>query len=340
MNVLSFSRSSRTRAAFARSFAAGFALIAGHGCHRSAPSDAAPATKIEGDTVVFAADAPQRIALVTAVVQSQVTATRHFTGRVVWDEDTTVRIYSPVLGRVLSVAAKQGDSVAAGAALAEIDSPDLGQALADARKAEADAALAERTLARLRNLLAHGAVAQKEVEAAEVTLAATAAERQRTRAKLALYGATAATVEQFFVLRTPIAGTVVEKNLNPGQEIRPDSMMANLPQLAVAPFVVTDPKRLWVLLDATELDIGALQPDQLLRITSRAYPGRVFTGRIEVIGAGLDAATRTLKVRGRVDNSELLLKAEMYVEVEADRPESAGAVAVAAQAVFQSNNQA
>jgi cobalt-zinc-cadmium efflux system membrane fusion protein len=315
-------------------------LLVFAGCHRAALDLADAAPKVDGDTVIYTPDAPQRTALVAAAVQPEASARMHFSGRLVWDEDVTVRIYSPVTGRVRSVDAKPGDEVAAGTALARIDSPDVDQALADARKAEADFTLAERTLTRAQDLYAHGALARKEVDNAEDAQAGADAERQRARSKLALYNATPGAADATYALRTPLAGVVVEKNLNPGQEVRPDLILANVPQATNAPFVVTDPHRLWVLLDATELDIAALQPNQPLRIMSRAYPGRVFRGHIDLVGASLDPATRTLKVRGEVENPDLLLKAEMYADVETEKAEPAGAVAVAAQAVFLKDNQA
>jgi len=320
--------------------ALGLALLPG--CHPAAPRATDPAPKVEGDTVIYTPDAPQRTALVAIAVQSSAGSAPRFTGRLVWDEEATVRIYSPVLGRVRAIDAQLGDTLAAGAPLARIDSPDLGQALADARKAEADFTLAQRALARARDLFTHGALAQKDVDSAEDTAAGAAAERERARTKLALYNATpeSGPGDGLFVLRTPLTGIVVEKNINPGQEVRPDTMMSNVAQLTAAPFVVTDPQRLWVLLDASELDVAALRPHQLLRITSPAYPGRAFTGEITAIGAALDATTRTLKVRGRVENPGALLKAEMYVDAEAERGAAPGAVTVAAQAVFLSNNQA
>ena len=314
-------------------------LLALTGCHPAALEPVAAGPKIDGDSVVYPLNAPQRAALVAAAVEPQASAPLHFSGRLVWDEDVTVRIYSPVTGRVRSIEAKPGDEVAAGTPLARIDSPDMDQARADARKAEADYTLAARTLARDQDLFAHGALAQKEVEAAEDASASAEAERRRARAKLALYGA-GPDADQSYALSTPLAGVVVEKNLNPGQEVRPDLILANVPQFTIAPFVVTDPHRLWILLDATELDIAALKSNQAIRVTSRAYPGRVFAGHIDLIGAALDPATRTLKVRGEVENPDLLLKAEMYAEVEVDGGRSSGAVAVAAQAVFLKDSQA
>src|SRR2546427_9550270 len=72
--------------------------------------------------------------------------------RSVWNEDVTVRIFSPFAGRVVNVAIDAGQPVRPGDVLATIASPDFGQAQADARRAATDLALAERTLARLADL--------------------------------------------------------------------------------------------------------------------------------------------------------------------------------------------
>jgi len=56
-------------------------------------------------------------------------------GRLAWDDDVTVRIYSPVAGRVTAIPVEVNQRVVAGDALALLDSPDFGQALANARAA-------------------------------------------------------------------------------------------------------------------------------------------------------------------------------------------------------------
>jgi cobalt-zinc-cadmium efflux system membrane fusion protein len=76
----------------------------------------------------------------------------------------TVRIFTPFAGRVRKITADIGQTVEKNAALAEVESPDFGQAQADARKAESDLKLAERSLSREQELLAHGAAAQKDLE--------------------------------------------------------------------------------------------------------------------------------------------------------------------------------
>jgi len=286
-------------------------------CAKS-PAHVEPATPVaEGDRVSFPADAPGLTALAVAPAAAHSGEVRRVTGRLAWDEEVTVRVYSPVAGRVLSVSAGLGETVARDAELCRLNSPDIAQAQADARRAAADLLLAGRTLDRLRDLFAHGAVARKDVEAAEDAEAGARAENQRAAARLQLYGVPAeGAVDGGFPLRAPLAGVVVEKNINPGQEVRPDQMLANAPQLFAPQFVLTDPSRLWVMLDVSETEAAALQVGEELRLISRAWPARTFAGRVESIGRSLDPATRTIRVRGSVDNSSRLLLAEMYVTVE------------------------
>lgn len=312
------------------------ALLAGCPAHRPIEAGAPAVARVEGNRVVLPPDAIGVTAVAVGVVERPRSAIVHLNGRLVWDEDATVRIYSPVTGRVRSVMANVGDHVTPELPLALIDSPDFGQAHADGRKADADALLAQRTLDRVRELYTHGAAPRKDVEAAEDALAGAEAERDRAAARLALYGSRRADpVNQAYALRSPIPGTVVERNLNLGQELRPDLMLANAPQLLAPQFVVSDPTRLWVALDVTEMDLGLLRPGTPLRISSRALPGRVFRGTLESLGSALDPTTRTLRARGSVENTGELLKAEMYVDVEVDvRSNEAQEIQVASPALI------
>jgi cobalt-zinc-cadmium efflux system membrane fusion protein len=249
----------------------------------------------------------------------------------------TVRVFTPVAGRVAAIPGELGQAVAVGTTLAEIDSPDYGQALADARTAEANLRLADKTLARARELIEHGAAAQKDVENAEAAYGGAVAERDRTAARLALYGGTENSTNELYQLRSRVAGVLVEKNINPGQEVRADQMLANAPNLFAPLFVVSDPTRLWIQLDVSESDLPNLRAGQTLRVYSKAFPGKIFDGAVENIGAAMDPNTRTVKARGTVNNPDKLLKAEMYVTVDVvmDAAETAAAgVEIPAKAIF------
>lgn len=289
------------------------------GCHADHRADDQPATapKVEGDSIAFSADAPQKASLVIETARPIERSVVHLTGRLVWDDKTTVKVFSSVAGRVARIPVALRDEVGEGDTLAMMASPDFGQAQADASKADADMKLSERTFNRARDLFQHGAAAQKDVEAAEDDFENKKAELQRATARLKLYGVRlGASVDGMFPLKAPLAGRIVEKNINPGQEVRPDQMLANDPNIIKPLFVISDPQRLSVQLDVTELDIAHLKPGQQLQVHSRAYPSETFPGQLEVVGDSLDPQTRTVNVRGYVDNPRGLLKAEMYVGVD------------------------
>lgn len=307
-------------------------------CSRAPAHDEVTAPTVSGDHIVFPAGSPQRSAIVAVAAEPRGPEMRRLSGRVVWDEEATVRVYSPVAGRVASVAAALGDRVEKDAALVRIDSPDFGQAQADMRKASADALLATRTLARTKDLLEHGAVARKELEAAEDAQAGAASEQQRAAARLKLYGAATGDVDGLFVLRAPQAGTLVEKNVNLGQEVRPDQMLANAPQLLAPLWVISDPTHLRLLIDAPERELTALRPGAPLTVRSMATPEETFSGQIDGVADSLDPMTHMVTVRGRVENPERRLKAEMFVTAEftVDAPPG---VEIPITAVFMKNER-
>jgi membrane fusion protein, heavy metal efflux system len=142
-------------------------------------------------------------------------------------------------------------------------------------------------------------------------------------------------------LRSPIAGVLVDKNINPGQELRADLMLANAPNLFAPSFVVSDPAKLWLQLDVAESDLPSLQSGQRLEVSSRAFPGKVFDGVVDRIGDTMDPNTRTVKIRGTVNNPGHLLKAEMYVLVDVlENAAQAGplGVEVSSKALFMKGN--
>ena len=302
------------------------ALVAG--CNNNSGREEAAAPRVDGDTIVFAPEHKQISAIATAQVAPAIGGTVRLSGRLVWDEEHTVRLYPPFAGRVVKILAKPGDVVKAGQPLAQLASPDFGQAQAEARKSAADLAAAEKNLARVRELVANGVAPQKELIAAETDHTRARADATRALERVKLYGG-GEDVSSALALRSPIGGTVVERNINPGQELRPDLMAGNAPAL----FVVTDPTRLWLQLDATERELGVLKPGMAVKVATSAYPGVAFDAHIDTVSDFIDPQTRTIKVRGSVANRDRRLKGEMYVTAEFEPPARSG-VSVPTKAVF------
>ena len=300
-------------------------------CAKRAPDSAGPPPPTrEGDTLTFETGSPMLAAFKVEPAAGQRPAPLAVTGRIAWNEDATVRVFSPLAGRLVALKAPVGVRVTAGDLLAEISSPDFGQAQADAARAATDLAAAECTKERVARLVERGAAPRKDLDAADADLSRARAEARRTSARLARWGGNASPdaargPDQLFRLTSPIAGVVVERNANRGQEARPDA--------PVPLFVVSEPRTLWVLLDVTERDLASVKAGDRLALRTDAYPGRTFPGRLDLVGDALDPASRTVKARGSVDNSVSLLKAEMYVAVEVES-RAAKAAVVPARAVL------
>lgn len=299
------------------------------GCDKADKKPETANARLEGSKVVFPPGAPQLQTIRSEAVHAAQPATLRISGRLVWDEGKTVRVFPPFSGRVVRILANPGDAVRAGQALAMLASPEFGQAQADARRAASDFALAEKNLARLRDLYANGVAPRKDLQASEADYARAEAELQRAQNKIALYGGGGSSVDQSFALKSPIAGTVVERNINPGQELRSDLVLANAPAM----FVITDPGRLWFQLDASERDLPYLKRGQTLRLRSASYAEESFPATVDVVSDFIDPATRVIKVRGSVDNRGRMLKGEMYITAEIDIGTRPG-VLVPAKAVF------
>lgn len=268
---------------------------------------------VQDERIRFPLDSPQRAVLRSQPVVEERIETFRLAGRTVWDESRTARVFSPLGGRITKLSAQPGDAVKSGSTLALLASPELGQAQAEARRAQTDVGLAEKNLARVSELHGHGVIALKEAQSAQAERDRASAEHNRASMRLRLYGASDQ-VDPQFALRSPIPGIVVERNANPGQEVRPDQAQPGVPPL----FVVTDPRHLWVQIDAPEAALAWLRKGGVLRLRSPAIPERVYEARITQILDFVDAQSRTVRLRASVDNSERRLKAEMYITAEID----------------------
>jgi membrane fusion protein, heavy metal efflux system len=275
--------------------------------------------RLENGQIVFPEGSPQVALFASEAVKESGPVQMRLTGRLVWDENRTVRLFPPFAGRVLQILVKTGEHVSRGQVLAKLASPDFGQAQADARRAQSDFALAEKNLSRLRELHAAGVSSRKDLATAEADYARAEAELARAAGKIRLYGQSTDSLDQNFSLASPIDGVIVERNINPGQELRTDMQLANTPAM----FVITDPAHLWVQLDGVEGQLSALRPGKKVQLRTAAWPDQIFTATLENISDFIDPATRTVKVRGSVENRERKLKGEMFVAAELQETPSA-----------------
>ncbi len=257
-----------------------------------------------------------------------ITINRKATGRIAFNEDLLTPVFTPYAGRTAELRANKGDSVTAGQPLVVLESPDfvgaqndLAAARSDVAKAEIGLNIARVGLERARRLHEEEAIAAKELQQAEADLARAQDEYTRAQATLAsvrnrlsLFGKTAVEISDLeqhmdrdVVLRAPIAGTIVNRRIGPGEYVKPDS-----PDPL---FLISDLSTLWVLADIYESDNAAVRLKMPVEISVGAYPDRVFPARISFISPIVDPSTRTIRVRCLLPNPAGLLKPDMFATV-------------------------
>jgi cobalt-zinc-cadmium efflux system membrane fusion protein len=204
-------------------------------------------------------------------------------------------------GRIERLSAYLGDRVAAGRVLAEITAPDYlslqGEALlagerAARLKGEPDGPSAAAVLDAVRKKLLLLGVSEPEIEDLLST--------RDVRATLAV--------------RAPISGVVIGSGAVAGGPVEPATVL----------FRIVDPSRLWAAIRIYEKDLATVRTGMEAVLTTRAYPGAEFRGRLFFLGTTMDDKTRTIEGRIEVANPGGRLKAGMFVDAslrtDEDRP--------------------
>jgi cobalt-zinc-cadmium efflux system membrane fusion protein len=234
-------------------------------------------------------------------------------GRVTFEDVKVGHVFSPVTGQVVKIMALLGQHLKKGDPLASIQSPDIGQASADLGKANADIAAAERDYKREKELWEKHATSQKDFETAEDTYRKAKAEKDRALQKAYLFrSGNVDVVSQSYTLPAPTDGEVLMRNLSPGAEVQGQYSGTGSPQEL---FTIGEVDEVWVMADLYELDLSRVHVGAPAVVRVVAYPGKVFTGRVDWVSGMLDPVSRSAKVRCTFANPDRLLKPEMYATV-------------------------
>ncbi len=300
-----------------------------------APHQDAPAPIVQGNQLRFSPGHPQLAMLHTTPAQAAKAITIELPAKLVWNEEHTQRIFPAFSGRVTAIQADIGQRVSPGTPLAQLASPDFGQAQSDTAKALADVHLTQKALARQQELFDAGIVARKDLEQSENDATRAQAELSRAQARTNLYGSASGVNQQLGLVAT-IGGVVVERNLNPGQEVRPDMAGPGVPAL----FVVTDPSTLWIQIDARESEVGIVRAGTSFELSIPSLPGQTFQGKVVAASDFIDPLTRTIKIRGVVPNADRRLKAEMLATAKFIRSFNAGVVVPSVSVLLRGTRQA
>jgi cobalt-zinc-cadmium efflux system membrane fusion protein len=284
--------------------------------------------------------APERAraaGIVSAPVQLETLDRRLIaSGRVTFDDRRVSHVFSPVNGRITRLIAQSGQPVRKGDPLAVIESPDLGSAYSDYAKARAAMAQAEREYQRQKELFAARAAAQRDLEGAESNERQARAELARAAARVRMLagGKLDDGISQDFILRSPIDGEVIARNINPGVDVQGQYSGGT----AVELFTIGELDQVWVIADVFEIDLQQVRVGAPVEVEVVALAGRKLPGHVDWISDNLDPTTRTARVRCALLNPGRALKPEMYAAVAIQVP-GRRALAVPRSAVLRQGEQ-
>lgn len=104
-------------------------------------------------------------------------------------------------------------------------------------------------------------------------------------------------------------------------------------------FRIADHSVVWALIDIAERDLGAIAVGQSVTVRARSFPGRDFTGKVEVVYPEINRETRTARLRVALPNPEELLLHDMYVDAEIAIGSGAPVLAIPESAVMDTGSK-
>jgi membrane fusion protein, heavy metal efflux system len=274
--------------------------------------------------VTLTAAQRQNIQLYT-VAPSKFRKTIDTTGAVDFDNDQATSVLAPFGGPVSRLLVSPGDQVKAGDPLAEVDSPDFATAISAYRKALATAQTTRRVADMDKDLIQHNGVAQREEEQAQTDAANAEADRDAALQTLVSLNVDPQAIKDLQdgkpvsrpggMIRSPIAGTVVEKLVTPGELLTAGTTPC---------FTVADLSRVWVMAQLFGADLASVSVGDPAEVETGIATNN-FSGTVDNISALVNPDTRSVMVRVVVENPGDFLKKQMYVRVRIQaRQESTG----------------
>jgi membrane fusion protein (multidrug efflux system) len=228
----------------------------------------------------------------------------------------SVTVVAEIDAVVVAIPFAEGQAVAAGALLAQLDDEQLR---AEVARAEALRDQRRVTHERIRSIVEQGAGAPQDLDDAAAALKVAQADLDLARARLAKTRITA-----------PFAGIVGSRRISPGAFLRAGDAVTDLAQIS----------RLRITFSAPERTLGRLRRGAEVTVTTTAYPDLALRGVITVIEPQLDPGTRSARIIAEAANPESLLRPGMSADVSVVLAERPGALTVPSEAVFVEAGQA
>ncbi len=253
----------------------------------------------DGKLIRFSPAFAARVGLSTVPVRTQsLKPLVNVTGTVTYDLRKFAAVGARIAGRVRRVFKVTGDQVKPHEILAELESAELGRAESMVLGARAKELAASAHMTREKRLVEARVTALREAEVATAEFEALRAERVAAERSVQALGGDLQGEVGILMLRSPIAGKIVESKVSRGQTVEPSDTA----------YQIADLGTLWVELRVFEMDLVAVRVDDEVDIVTQNGASKTLQGRVAHVGDVIDVETRSAAIRVVVDNSEGLLR--------------------------------
>ncbi|HLY11298.1 MAG TPA: efflux RND transporter periplasmic adaptor subunit [Planctomycetota bacterium] len=241
-----------------------------------------------------------------------------FTARTGFNLEHLAHVKAQFPGKIVDIGPELGSRVRGGETgvaptlLCVVESVDLGNAKNAYQKARVQDELDEEALERTKQMISERVLGPKFLLDAEAAVKKDRADVEAARQNLFVFGVKDADLDKVFSesraqrmayeIRAPISGIIAEKNVTRGEYA---DNTVNL-------FTIADTSTLWVWGAVYEKDWGTVKVGQTMKIRLAAYPDQPIDSVVEFVSPEIDVATRSIMIRGRMDNSGGKILSDMY----------------------------
>jgi cobalt-zinc-cadmium efflux system membrane fusion protein len=228
-------------------------------------------------------------------------------GTVDFNAEHVAAVGARLRGLVSRVRKFEGDTVKAGEVLAQVESPELGEAQARVSMLAAEGEAAQLNAEREARLADRNLTTAREVEVAAVEARKVSLQLGAAKQKLSALGGqerAGALSLGSHGLRSPIGGTVVTRNVAPGQFIEGQ----------LVAFKVADLDHLWIELDVFERNLDRIKVGDHAAIKPLSGGSGPLEGVVAKVAPNIDRETHSAKVRIEVDNHDRRLRVGQAVK--------------------------
>jgi cobalt-zinc-cadmium efflux system membrane fusion protein len=258
----------------------------------------------------------------------------NLSGKITYNEDHVAKVYPLVSGKVTDVKVTLGDYVEKGKVLAIIRSSDMAAYYNEFKSSQSELTIAKKNLEVTTSMKSSGISSEKDYLVAQNEYQKALAQYNKISEVLKINGSSFSLKDSTgsgYVIKAPISGFIVEKEITVDKDIRPDDNSTL--------FTISDLKNVWAVANVFESDIAKIQIGTVTEITTLSYPEKVFNGKIEQISNILDPETKVMSIRVLLDNPDFKLKPGMFAHFVVRFPEDKKMLALKSTSIIFSDNK-